>query len=213
MTVSPGLSSWVGLEDAEARHREAPRTFSIPRAQQRHALKRGDRAKLVFLADPPSATGHDAERMWVQVLEARPGSYAGALDNVPSFIADLQPGDRIEFAPEHVCAIELPGAAPVPYGEAVVVSRLVADEGAWPGELRRYPPPEPGWSGWFVFACIEGDEFRRDQGNFSPMSVDELLRRFRVLDSVLDEPVGTGWVWNPDALEYEPAPRSDEASS
>ena len=212
MTISPGLPKWVGLEDAEAQHREAPRTFSIPRAAQRRALTRGDRAKLIFLADPPSAAGHDAERMWVQVLEARPGFYIGALDNVPSFIADLQPGARVEFAPEHVCAIELPGADPLPYGKGVVVSRLVAGEGAWPGELRRYPPPEPGWSGWFVLAGSEGMEFRRDRSNFIPMSVDELLYRFRILDSVLDEPVGTRWVWDPDSLEYEPASSSDQQS-
>jgi hypothetical protein len=60
-------SRWVGLLNVEHSHRNAPRTFSIPRSDQRTQLKPGDLVKLVFEADPPSSTGLNAERMWVTV--------------------------------------------------------------------------------------------------------------------------------------------------
>ena len=202
-------SKWVGLQDVEAAHREAPRTFSIPRSEQRAALQPGDLVKLIFEADQPSPTGVTAERMWVRVQERRSSRYLGVLDNTPSFIADLAAGAGVEFGPEHVAALhESTSGLGLPYGKWAIVSRRVVIEGAWPAELRREPAPGPEWSGWFILDGTEDAAFRSDQQNFRPVLVDDLVRQFRVLDSVLDEPVGSQWRWHADRWKYvrlEPA--------
>jgi hypothetical protein len=64
-------SRWIGLQNVETSHRRDPITFSIPRSDQREALKAGDLVKLIFQADPPSPAGLTAERMWVEVREVQ----------------------------------------------------------------------------------------------------------------------------------------------
>ena len=187
---------WTGLQDVEAVHREAPRTFSIPRSDQRNGLRPGDRVKLVFEADRPSPRGFTAERMWVAVREARPGGYVGELTNTPSFLAGLQPGTVVEFGPRHVAALhDSPSGLALPFGLYARVSPEIAQGREWPVAAFR-GPPEPDSSGWVVLASEEPG------GELVPMLVDELIDSYRVLDSILDEPVGTAWTWSPDALEY-----------
>ncbi len=153
--------------------------------------------KLIFEADRPSERGFTAERMWVQVLEAVSSGYVGALDNQPSFLSNLQPGDRVPFGPQHVAALQSSTSGlDLPLQQFAMVSRSIADAGAWPVEAQRLLPDTPDSSGWVV-RC-EGPR----ASDLIPILVDDLLRQFRVLDSVLDEPAGTKWVWNLDRLEY-----------
>jgi len=188
---------WVGLQDVEASHREAPRTFSIPRSDQRSGLKPGDVVKLIFEADRPSERGFTAERMWVQVLEAGSSGYVGALDNQPSFLSNLQPGDRVPFGPQHVAALQSsPSGLELPLQQFAMVSRGIAEAGAWPVEAQRHPADTAESSGWVV-RCT-GPE----ASDVIRILVGDLIKQFRVLDSVLDEPVGTTWVWDADRAEY-----------
>ena len=92
------------LDDAEARHREAPETFRIPDSGQRDNIKPGQLVKLIFLPRERDPV-HDwvtSERMWVQV-ERRldDGGYLGKLDNYP-LVVDLEPGDPVQFQARHV---------------------------------------------------------------------------------------------------------------
>lgn len=57
---------WIGLQDVVAAYRAAPRTYSIPRADQRSRLRVGDVVKLDFEADRPALDGSTAERMSVE---------------------------------------------------------------------------------------------------------------------------------------------------
>ena len=197
---------WIGLEDVVKTHRAAPRTYSIPRADQRTALKVGDLVKLVFQADRPSPRGFTAERMWVQVLEVLPHGFVGALDNQPSFLRNLRPGDRIEFGPQHVAALSgSPTGLELPYGQFALVSREVV-HGGWPTDAHREPPADPKASGWVVRGPAG------DAPGFVQMLVDDLLRDFRVLDSILDEPVGSHWVWDDESLEYVAQPNRDQVT-
>ena len=192
---------WVGLENVVETHRAAPRTFSIPRADQRSALRVGDLVKLVFRADPPSPDGLTAERMWVEVREVLPHGFVGALDNQPSFIRNLKPGDRIAFGPEHVAALHgSPTGLELPYGQFARVSLEVA-QGGWPVDAHREPPEGARASGWVVRGSAG------DAPGFVQMLIDDLLQHFRVLDSVLDEPVGSRWVWDEALLEYVAPPK------
>lgn len=193
---------WIGLQNVEASHREAPRTFSIPRSDQRSQLKVGALVKLIFQADGPSAKGFTAERMWVQVVEIRASGFVGALDNQPSFLSNLQPGDRIAFGPEHVAALRAsPSGLDLPFGQFALVSRDVAEDGSWPAEAYRRQAGAVDSSGWVVL----GE--RGESPGMVPMLVDDLIAAFRILDSILDEPFGSRWVWDPDRVEYVPSPR------
>jgi hypothetical protein len=44
-----------------------------------------------------------------------------------------------------------------------------------------------------------------DQPGFVQMLVDHLLDDYGILDSILDEPVGSRWLWDEQGLEYVPA--------
>lgn len=191
------------LLDAEAAHREHPRTYSIPRRAVRETLTAGDYVKLLFKVDPPAGTVEE-ERMWVEVVAAADGVYTGRLANKPGYIRNLKPGDRIAFRPEHVAAREAEPGDPL-YTDPdafAVVSRRVWDEDAWPGLLERHEIPDEEFSGWFVMAGDEADDYKADQGNFVPVAQANLFDRFRVLDSGLEGPVGTIMIWNDDEAEY-----------
>jgi hypothetical protein len=187
---------WIGLGDAEQAHRDAPASYSIPRFEQRNSLRVGDLVKLVFLGDRPSDQGHTGERMWVQVVEIVPNGYVGALDNQPRFLVDLKPGARISFGAHHVIALhEARSGLRVPYGLSASVTSDIL-RGAWPAEAERIAPDQPDSSGWIISSGTAPSSER------VLVLVDDLLERFRVLDSILDEPVGTRWVWDADRLEY-----------
>jgi Uncharacterized protein conserved in bacteria (DUF2314) len=201
-------SRWIGLQDVEAAHRRDPITFSIPRSDQREALKVGDLVKLIFEADPPSPAGLTAERMWVEVREVHGQAFVGSLDNQPSFISDLQPGAVVRFGPEHVATLHTsPTGLRVPYGQSASVSRDVAENGDFPVNARRLEPTAASSSGW-ILSGRHGE----GRGLVSAL-VDDLIARFRILDSVLDEPVGTSWRWSSERLEYlrGPAPAEPPA--
>lgn len=191
------------LLDAEAAHREHPRTYSIPRRVVRETLVPGDYVKLLFKVDPP-AGWVEVERMWVEVVGSKDGGYTGRLANKPEHLPNLRPGDRIAFRPEHVAAREAEPGDPL-YTDPnafAVVSRRVWDEDAWPGRLERHEIPDEQFGGWFVLAGDEADEYKADQSNFQPAPQGSLFDRFRVLDSGLEGPVGTTMVWNDDEAEY-----------
>jgi hypothetical protein len=91
------------LEDAEVRHAQSPRSFSLPPLMDRHNLKPGQFAKLTFTITTPTIT--QTERMWVIVSRRLGESYEGALDNQPFSSSALKPGATIRFEPRHVIQI------------------------------------------------------------------------------------------------------------
>jgi hypothetical protein len=193
----------VVLLDAEAVHREHPRTFSIPRRVVRDSLVAGDLVKLLFRIEPPSGS-IDVERMWVEVVSSADRAYVGRLADTPAYLHDLTVGDRIAFGPEHVAAREAGPDDPLYSNpdQFAVVSRRVLDDDAWPALLERHDIPDPRFSGWFVLAGDETEGYRADPGNFLPVAQAALFDRFRVLDSGLEGPVGTRMVWVDADAEY-----------
>jgi hypothetical protein len=159
-------------------------------------LRPGDVVKLVFEADRPSEKGWTAERMWVIVREQVGPGFVGELNNIPSFISDLTCGDLIEFQPRHVCALDKsPSGLDLPWGFFAHVSPSIAAGTAWPDIARRLNPEAPSSSGWIITEGVP-------TGALVPVLVDDLIASYRVLDSVLDEPVGTSWRWSSERLEY-----------
>jgi hypothetical protein len=105
----PAPSDWW-LQDGEALHAEHPRSFFIPPAERRRALRPGDLVRLGFAFGPHAdrdGEGH-VERMWVQVLECEDGRRArGRLRNSPVRLAELRLGDVVAFESQHVLSIDL----------------------------------------------------------------------------------------------------------
>ena len=91
--------AWT-LDNAEARAAEAPRTFFIPPAELRHALRPGDEVKLIFMLEREDGDSA-VERMWVEVVETAP--YVGLLRNDPHLSGVIEFGARVTFGAEHVC--------------------------------------------------------------------------------------------------------------
>jgi uncharacterized protein YegJ (DUF2314 family) len=92
------------LDNAAERHREAPDTFWLPPLHDRESLRPGDLVKLVFRIEFDEEA--HVERMWVRVIEVKPESYVGLLDNDPYCTEEIRSGTRVEFHADHVIQID-----------------------------------------------------------------------------------------------------------
>ena len=204
---SPIVPVEWGLLDAEAQHEAFPDTFPIPTTEERQTLRAGDMVKLVFVLDPPPASGPNAERMWVEVRTALPGdAYEGWLTNRPKVITSLEPSSVIAFEAKHVAGIAL---------RKDEVSFDVTLRAVVSTRLRDVPGP-PGWagfdtpldgtdSGWSITAGDEpadffGDGEDGDTGT-EAMALGELVQRFPALVEVFQAGEGE-WVYRPDHRRY-----------
>jgi hypothetical protein len=98
------------LDSAEELHAQHPDTFSIPSREERTTLRVGARVQLVFLlrGTPRGQPVIQGERMWVTIQKVQGGRYVGTLTSDPATSRVLQPGDQIEFGPEHVACVLIP---------------------------------------------------------------------------------------------------------
>jgi hypothetical protein len=191
------------LENVDEQHRLHPRTYSIPRSEVRDALAPGQLVKLAFLSESPDGQW-SGERMWVEIVAVESGRYLGKLDNQPRYLGTLQIGDSVQFGPEHVAAIHvLPDQAG--WFDAdwlAVVSRVVYEDGAFPGRLYRAEPEREDDSGWRLSAGDEPEAFFDDDSSMRACPLAELVERFPVLDSVLGAEIGSAWSWSEELAEY-----------
>jgi uncharacterized protein YegJ (DUF2314 family) len=98
------MTATYTLDSGVERHRESPETFEIPSQAKREGLRPGDLAKLIFRIEIGDEV--HVERMWVQVIEARPEFYVGTLDNDPYCTDEIRSGMRVEFHADHVIQID-----------------------------------------------------------------------------------------------------------
>ena len=104
----PEPSDWW-LADADELHARHPRSYFIPAAARRRALRPGELVRLEFTYGPHADSeqeGH-VERMWIEVVEQSDGGHAhGRLRNQPARLTSLEIGDLVAFEPENVIAID-----------------------------------------------------------------------------------------------------------
>lgn len=132
----------LSLRSAEESHRENPRTFSIPRSDERKNLKVGDIVKMVF---EPCQPEESAERMWIIVKKRTGKGYIGELNNQPATIDNLELGDEFEFGPEHVIATQTDKTRfDPPEGKTALVSPAIMRADAWPLSARRVAATRAG---------------------------------------------------------------------
>jgi hypothetical protein len=201
--VKPEIPSWW-LDDAAELNRRSPDSFFIPRRERRENLVLGDQVKLVFRFE---GAGPNAERMWVDVVEAAEGSYVGELRNQPYHIRDLEPGARVAFRPEHVAAIAV-DKDEVGYDvdSEAVVSRRIRDEGEWPYFAYRMPPrlrEAEEDSGWQLWARHDNDEFAEDPENLILWELGWITDKFPPLEALFaSDPEEGQWWWDEDTKSY-----------
>lgn len=188
------------LEDAEARHRESPRTFGLPRLAERTSLRIGQLVKLIFIDPDPPERGYHAERMWVEITAVEKGRYRGRLDNQPRQL-DLTVGDEIVFEPRHVASVYVREneRGHVDVAEWALASRRVLDEGRWPAFVYRAAPRAEHDSGWRV---ISDHDDMRDPHAFRAVVLHTLIATNAAYDSILGERARVAWRWNETACEF-----------
>jgi hypothetical protein len=178
----PEPSDWWLADGAElnARH---PRSYFIPSADRRRALRSGELVKLEFTYGPHTdrdGEGH-IERMWVEVIEQRDDGHAhGRLRNQPERLTALEIGDFVAFHPEHVIGIDYSDEE-LGYAQDQwpVVDRAVLDDDRAPDIVVRGPGPrEAGEDEWWLI-CKE------DTGGPSSESAGMLTDRFPGLEEPL----------------------------
>jgi len=143
------------LEDAEALHAEHPRSFFIPPAERRRALRAGELVRLGFTYGPHvdrEEEGH-AERMWVEVVDqVGDGTVTARLANRPFRLNAVEIGDALRFEPRHVLAIEY---ADEELGYAQdqwpIVDQAILDKDRAPDAVVRGPSPRaPAEEEWWL---------------------------------------------------------------
>jgi hypothetical protein len=202
---APGARWW--LEDAERLNERNPESFFIPPRSRRERLVAGDTVKLVFRFEPP-APNASAERMWVDVVEVGDDGCVGELVNRPAYIQGLEPGSRIEFAPEHVASVAVSEEeAGYDVDAWAAVSRRIRDEAAWPHFVYRNRPElrdeASRDSGWQLWARVDDDEFASNPANVLSWELGWIADRFPVLEELFraGHEAGERW-WDEDARGY-----------
>lgn len=194
------------LANGEAINREHPRTFFIPSRAERESLEAGQLVKLLFEPTDPAPEGPRAERMWVIVGGRSGHGYFGQLDNQPQYVPELNAGDRIEFAPEHVVSIweDRPELA-----LKALVSRRSHEQDLRPRYLCREAPHDPMDSGWQVLVGDESDAELNDPNQVLLQQVGFVLERWPELRVPFgDQTVRSEWAWDPDAATYVRLPQA-----
>lgn len=199
------------LDDADALHRESPRTFGVPRLSERSTLRVGQLVKLIFRDPDPPKDGFGAERMWVEVTAVEGDGparrYRGRLDNDPRQLR-LRAGDEIAFEPRHVASIYVKEgeATHVDLAEWAIASRRVLDEGRWPAVVYRAAPLAEHDSGLRVLAGDEDAATLRDAHAFRPIVLHTLVATNAAYDSILGERARVSFRWDEARCEFVRAP-------
>ena len=203
-TVTNGVD-WR-LKDAEARSEAAPDSFFIPPRAKRESLRVGDRVKLLF--EGTTNDGDEVvERMWVEVVSVRSGTYDGELANKPSEIRSIRVGERVAFGPEHVAAY-LWTAEELGYdagGFAWVRTELSVPGAEHPARVSMRPAnlrSVDGDSGWILGRGDETASEYTDGEVFRWIDLGWLADLFPELEPVFRAGDGD-WRWDPTAKAYE----------
>jgi hypothetical protein len=203
--VADDYAEWW-LENAEERNAERPDSFFIPAREKRHSLQPGDLVKLLFAHAPAQAGTPTVERMWVEVISTRSGSYAGTLRSRPDHIASISEGDGVTFGPEHVAAFDW---SPEELGYDAGLFAWARKDSSRPGGVRptrvALRPTEAGASdgdsGWLLGNGDESQKDFNDSGLFSWSALGWLSDLYPELEAVFRSGEGS-WRWDDASGAY-----------
>jgi len=203
------MPSWrlKNAADVAARHKY---TFYKPGADVIAQIRPGENVKLIFLFDSSDPAAPEAERMWVVVDSIDgTGGFTGRLDNTPRWIADLKPGDPVEFQEEHIISTEHDSADNIVnrYLLRCYVTQRVLRDGSPVGYLYREDRDNDRDSGWRLFAGDEGPEYMDDPDNVAFVSLGAVLNRDDSFLALLESPVGSAFARDPQTGQFRPVSR------
>lgn len=184
------MADW-SLEDVEAVNKKNPNDFFIPLSEERKSQKKGDLVRLHFLLNNPKEDEPRAERMWVEITEAKLGKYAGVLTNQPACIKSINAGDKIEFEARHIAQTIIKKGDPrwIDSSEKMaLVSKMCVEDGNIIRFLYREKPDREQDSGWRMFTGLESEEYNNAPGNIRLVKVGYLLDK----DPTLLQPLKGG---------------------
>jgi len=191
-----GVSVDLVIANAEKARDEDPKSFSIPRSDQRRSLRVGASAKILIEARLPGGQIL-GERPWVKVVEIVGSRYKVVMDNHLAVFPRLNDAELV-IGSENVLAVILPDEYKLPYGQTCLVSNSVWERDEWPSHaIRGAAAQGDAFSGWAVFSV---DESARDARLTVPCHM--LISKFQVLDTILDEPGSSAWKWSASHNEY-----------
>lgn len=190
-------AAFLKLCNAEEDRRKDPRSFSIPRREQRQNCQPGCRVRLQYRGYYEQFRCELAAHAWVEIVLAQGGQYRGVIDETDALLSAYE-GLKVEFGPEHICAIVLPEEFVLPYDDEVRVSKRVFEEDQWPALLVKQNPETEDDTGWRIVA-----KFEDPSAACVVVTGGRLIQKFQVLDSVLDEEALARWNWNEQELEYQ----------
>ncbi|MBX9666320.1 MAG: DUF2185 domain-containing protein [Candidatus Obscuribacterales bacterium] len=190
------------LVDVEQQYKKSPETEFIPHSEERLNLQVGEVVRLMI--ETVDNAGNP-EGLWVSVKFAKQGKYIGTLLEAPNMIPSLEMGSQIPFASEHIAHIwaEEGGDRWFDVGKLALVSKYMFDNKLWPGKIVRFKPSNAEYSGWIISSGKEPRGYEGDPGNFFPMRLGELARRFPPMAAVLARPIGDTFVWSVDLKEFK----------
>lgn len=190
------------LVNVEQAYKKSPETEFIPHSEERLNLSVGDVVRLMI---ETSNSAGNPEGLWVSVKFSKQSKYIGTLLETPNTIPGLEQGSEIPFAPEHIANIwaEEGGERWFDVGKLALVSKYMFDNRLWPGKLVRFKPNNAEYSGWIICSGNEPRGYEGDSGNFFPMRLGELARRFPPLAAVLGRPIGDTFLWSADSKEFK----------
>lgn len=204
------------LANGEALAAKAPYTFFIPSRAEREAIVPGVLVKLTFeyLWDSRKLNG---ERMWVKVTHVDGAQMTGLLDNRP-YEEGLEEGMVVNFGPANVVGIEWGDAAhpEMPerreFWERCFVDECVVEGGVPVGFLYREEPDLEGSdekypdSGWRIRGRESGDPADApDKRKIAYVALGAVLNADDSILPLLDAPIGSAFVRDPESGEYRPA--------
>lgn len=194
------------LEDVRDLVEAAPYTFYIPSPEVIARLQPGDTVKLSFVSDDEDVDDVITEQLWVRITEIIGDEFRGELDSEPEAIPELQAGDDIEFASDHIIDTQLDDPVPnlvqqyAPY--CFVTSRVLEDEQPV-GALYRENPAEAGdelaqFSGWNIMAGDEDDAYLDNSDNWHYVPLGTVLDIDDRFIDVLDAPFDSEFEYDPE---------------
>ncbi len=186
--------------NAEQKRNADPRFFSIPRLEQRQSRKIGDEV-MVFVQSPEPLPNDSAvgENVWVKITKKELNLYVGIAEDGLRLFPHLE-NPELSFGPECIAGVKLPSTHVLPYMQTCLASKAVSSQDQWPTIACRVSPSSKDDSGWRIFAESESISDATET-----IPVHQLMTKFQMLDSVLDEPDVAKWVWVKDSNEYKRA--------
>lgn len=195
--IDPSAAKSWKLSNAEKERDSDPRGFSIPRSEQRRGRKPRDVVRLRFESTAQLPNSYTiVDFAWVEITAAQRGLYKGIFKEGLTVLTHLK-GQEVTFSPENIFAVLLPPEYSLPYQQIVHLSPAVFERGEWPDLLFKNQPESAEDSGWRVVT-------KGEQPLSATLQVKgyEVIQKFQVLDTVLDEPGLFDWYWSEIQREY-----------